>query len=339
MSDLALPILAFDFGGTRARCCLGATDGTYKHVVAFERAHDDDGASWLRRLVSAGREIRQHSDKLSIVSVSFGGPVTPDGRVVSMHVPGWEHVDLVREMSLAFSVPVVVENDANSGAVGEHRFGAGKGARYMAFFTVSTGIGGGVILDNKLFRGAHGMAAEFGHMVLHPGPNAPQYAAGKSGILEALASGPAIGRDGSAAREKLGSRINRKPQLFTEMEAKLGMLTARDVFEAAGRREAWALEVRDNAVNQLARGVAAVICCFDVERVVIGGGVALAGDLLFAPLRKAVSHYLPTFLDGKTDIVQSSLGDHAPLLGAIATASDRLATGATRPIDHGTFED
>ena len=339
MSDLALPILAFDFGGTRGRCCLGATDGTYKHVVGFERGHDDDGGSWLRRLVSAGREVRQHTDKISIISVSFGGPVTPEGRVVSMHVPGWENVDLVREMTLAFSAPVVVENDANSGALGEHRFGAGRGARYMAFFTVSTGIGGGVILDNKLYRGAHGMAAEFGHMVMHPGPNAPQYAAGKPGILEALASGPAIGRDGSNAREKLGTRATRKPQLFTEMEAKLGMLTARDVFEAAKNKEGWALEVRDNTVNHLARGVAAVICAYDVERVVIGGGVASAGDTLFVPLRKAVSHYLPTFLDGKTDIVQSSLGDLAPILGAIATASDRLAIGSTRAVDHTTFED
>ncbi|HYG76453.1 MAG TPA: ROK family protein [Planctomycetota bacterium] len=319
----AFPILAFDFGGTRGRCCLGAPDGSYAQVVALERSRDDDGTFWLRRLIQAGREICIHTAGLKLVSVSFGGPVMPDGRVISMHVAGWEKVDLRRELSDAFGVPVCIENDGNSGAVGEHRYGAGRGAHFMIYMTVSTGIGGGVILGDHLYRGVHGMAGEFGHMVLHPGPNAPQFGFGKPGILEALASGSMIGQQGSIAREKMGSRVG-KAQLFTEMEAKLGLLTGKDVFDAARRKEGWAIEVRDAAVRHLARGVAAAICAYDVELVVIGGGVAMAGDVLFVPLRKEVNNYLPAFLEGKVEVVQAALGDHGALLGAVASGSDYM---------------
>ena len=305
-------ILAFDFGGTRGRCCLAEDDGQYTNVRTLDRAPDDDGNAWLQKLLTAGREVAAHASGIQVVGISFGGPVTPEGRVLSMHVKGWESVDLLREMTLAFKLPVVIENDANAGALGEFRFGAGRGCRYMAYFTVSTGIGGGVILDEKLYRGAHGMAAEFGHMVMHPGPGAPQYAAGKPGVLEALASGPAMGRDAQARLSELG-----RPE---------SAFNARDLFECAGRMEPWAVEVRDRAVGHLARGVAAALCAYDLERVVIGGGVALAGAPFFEPLRAAVKQYLPHFLEGKADIVPAALGDHAALLGAVAAGADFISS-------------
>ena len=329
-----MEILAFDFGGTRGRCCVAGPDGSHSEVVALAREPQDDGARWLARLLNAGREIVQRAGSTGgdagelaqpagelaqparanqprSVGISFGGPVAPDGRVISVHVPGWEKVDLVREMAKAFNLPVAIENDANAGALGEHRFGAGRGTRFMIYFQVSTGIGGGVILDGELFRGAHGLAGEFGHMVIDPGPHAPQYATGKPGILEALACGPAVAREGRAKLQSLGK--NAPPGL-----------TAKQVFDAARAGEAWATAVRDQVVGHLARGVAASICAYDVERVVMGGGVTLAGDALFVPLRAAVTHYLPRYLEGKADIVPASLGDNAPLLGAVVAAAERL---------------
>jgi glucokinase len=304
-----MEILAFDFGGTRGRCCLAQPDGSHDDIVGLARSPDEHGAKWLARLLEAGRELNQAPGKRRIVAISFGGPVAPDGRVVSMHVPGWEKVDLAGEMSRAFQLPVCVENDANAGALGEHRFGAGRGTRHMAYFTVSTGIGGGVILDGQLYRGAHGLASEFGHMVMDASPKAPQYAAGKPGVLEALACGPAIERDG---RAKLGALGKPVPAGFT----------SKHVFDAARRGETWAMEVRDAAVAQLARGVAAAICAYDVERVVIGGGVSLAGDALFEPLRRMVTRYLPHYLENKADVVPAALGDNAALLGAVVAAAE-----------------
>ena len=290
--------------------CLARADGTHSEVAALVRAPEDDGARWLARLLEAGRAIARAPGERRGVGISFGGPVRPDGRVISVHVPGWEKVDLPGEMSKAFHLPVSIENDANAGALGEHRFGAGRGTRYMAYFQVSTGIGGGVILDGQLYRGAHGLAGEFGHMVMDGGAHAPQYATGKPGILEALACGPAIAREGRAKLQSLGKT------------APPG-LTAKDVFDAARAGETWAIAVRDQAVAHLARGVAAAICAYHFERVVIGGGVALAGDALFVPLRAAVTHYLPRYLEGKAEIVPAALGDNAPLLGAVVAAAER----------------
>jgi glucokinase len=301
-----LNILAFDFGGTQARCCLARGGTIGADVRVLQRRADDGGRDWLKRLLSEGRALTADLTP-DAVAVSFGGPVLAGGRVISMHVKGWEDVELTQEMSEAFGVPVFIENDANCGALGEYHGGAGAGCRFMAYFTVSTGIGGGVILDGKLFRGAHGMAAEFGHMVLDALPDAPQYAAGKRGVLEALASGPAIAREGKVALALAG-----KPVPET--------LTAKHVFEHARAGESWAKAVLDVAIGHLARGVAAVICAYDLERVVIGGGVALAGDDLFIPLRQKVKAYLPPMLEGKAAIVPAMHGDFAPLLGAIAIA-------------------
>ena len=307
-----MDILAFDIGGTQGRCCLAKGDGTRGEVTALQRGASKDGAEWLARLLAAGKALVDKSPvPIRIVAVSFGGPVDMDGKILSMHVSGWESINLAAELNTAFRVPVLVENDANAGAVGEFRFGAGRGFPTMAYFTVSTGIGGGVILDGKLFRGAHGMAAEFGQYVLVDGPDAPQYAAGKPGTLEALACGPGIVPEGKRALQQSGRSV---PENFN----------AKTIFDAARNHEAWAVAVRDTAVGHLARGIAATICAYDLQRVVIGGGVSLAGDTLFVPLRAKVEQYLPHFLEGKCTVVPAALGDYAALMGAVAIGADAL---------------
>jgi len=300
-------ILAFDIGGTRGRCAVAA-GANLLEVQAMQRG-SDSGERWLARLLESGKSLAAKHGGLKAIGVSFGGPVSSEGRIVSMHVKGWEGVDLVAELNKAFGLPIALENDANAGALGEHRFGAGQGVKYMAYMTCSTGIGGGVILDNKLYRGARGMSGEFGHMVLHPGPNAPVHGASKPGVLEALASGPAIAREGRAALEKLNKFV---PETFA----------GKDVFDAARAGDAWAKETLAISTDHMGRGVAAVMCAYDLERVVIGGGVSFAGDQLFVPLREAVNRYLPHFFEGQLDVQPASLGDHSSLMGAIAAAQD-----------------
>ncbi len=332
MFNDSFEILAFDIGGTQGRCGLarcgeiladvdslerdrlkaGHRTFEFATIRNFRRASGEDGPAWMRRLIDCAKEIC--STAPLFVAVSFGGPVEPDGSIRSMHVPGWENVDLTGAIANAFGLvraAIVVENDANAGALGEFRRGAGRGCADMAFFTVSTGIGGGVILDGKLRRGPHGLTGEFGHMVLNGNADAPQYAAGKPGALEALASGPAIEREARAALLRAGRAVPEN-------------LSAKTVIEAAESGEEWAIETRARCVTQLARGIAAVVCAYDVERVVVGGGVAMAGDALFVPLRAAVEFYLPTFLSGKVDVVPALLGDTAPLMGAVSACLDKL---------------
>ena len=272
----------------------------------LQRAASESGPHWLARLIDCALKIAPEFPRAC--AVSFGGPVSPDGQILSMHVPGWENVDLAGEIAQAFHISrsaVDVENDANAGALGEYFFGAGRGARDMLYFTVSTGIGGGVILDGKLRRGVHGFAGEFGHMLLDARPDAPQYASGKRGAFEALASGPALARMAREALEKTGGNA---PEIFS----------AKEVFDAAAQALPWAVDALETFTAQLARGIAAAQCAFDVERIVIGGGVAQAGELLFEPLRKKIDGCLPIFLSGKFQLVPASLGDKAPMYGAVA---------------------
>lgn len=320
MRDDTCDIAAFDIGGTQGRCGWARVPRQseagekfeFATVKALRRGADEQGPAWLERLVACAKEIIPSPPQYA--AISFGGPVKPDGSIQSIHVRGWEDIDLIGGIAAAFGLPrnrVCVENDANAGALGESRYGAGRGCSDMLFFTVSTGIGGGVILDKKLRRGAHGMAGEFGHMILDGDPDAPQYAAGKAGALEALASGPAMAREGreAYARERRRAAEN---------------LSARTIFEAATAGEAWAVSTRQKCVSNLARGIAATVCAYDVERVVVGGGVALAGDALFVPLRDAVERYLPKFMAGTVSVVPAELGDGAPMYGAVAACLDSM---------------
>ena len=327
MMDELIDVIAFDIGGTQGRCGFARVPRTsatgtgtvpprnefeFEALASFRRESSEQGPAWMERLIAGAKDLT--SAKPRCAAISFGGPVSPDGRIQSVHVPGWENADLIGAVSRAFDLErglVFVENDANAGALGECRFGAGRGCRDMLYFTVSTGIGGGVILDGKLRRGAHGMAGEFGHIILDGDPGAPQYAAGKRGALEALASGPAIEREGRAelARAGLGVPEN---------------LSAKIVFEAAAAGEAWAVETRRRCLSHLGRGIAAMVCAFDVERVVVGGGVSLAGDALFVPLRESVELFLPTFMRGKIQVLPAALGDRAPIVGAVASGLDKL---------------
>jgi len=305
-------ILAFDFGGTKARCGLVSRDGSLGPTRVQSRPRSDDGPRWLVRMLDEGRGLLAETGSRAprAVGVSFGGPVDDEGRVFSMHVPGWGNVDLRRSMQEAFGLPCRVDNDANLGALGEQRFGAGRGTAHLAYFTVSTGVGGGVVLQGKVHRGAHGIAGEFGHIPVRPfDPDAPECACGKRGCVESLASGRAIAREGRRALAAAG-----RPAPDD--------LTAEQVFAAAGRGEAWALAARDRAVDALAHGVASVLCVLDLPVVVIGGGVAQAGELLLGPLRKRVEEALPEVLRGRSQVRQAALGDFSSLLGAAALAME-----------------
>jgi glucokinase len=306
-------LLAFGIGGTQGRCASVHCDPKITHgfelrtVKAFRRGRNELGPAWLETLIAGAKVMLDRGAAPALLAVSFGGPVRPDGGVQSTHVPGWENIDLAGELAGAFKLrreDVRIENDANAGAWGEYCCGAGRGCRDMLYFTLSTGIGGGVILDGRLRRGTHGLAGEFGHMLMDDDPGAPQYAAGKPGVLEALASGPAMEREGRAALLRAGRAV---PETFG----------TKQIFDAAERGEEWALETRRKCVGALGRGIAAAMCAYDVERVIVGGGVALAGDALFVPLRAAVELSLPVFMARKLHVLPAELGDQAPLYGVV----------------------
>jgi glucokinase len=224
------------------------------------------------------------------------------------NLPGWNDVSLVSHIQSALGLPAVLENDANAAALGEFRYGAGKGVRSLVYFTVSTGIGGGIILDGKVWHGLKDAAGEVGHMTVCP--DGPVCGCGSRGCLEAMASGPSIAR---RAREAVAA--GRSTRL-----REVPVVTSADVVRLAQEGDAVAREVWDAAVKFLGIGVAAAITILAPERVVLGGGVTRAGDFLFDPLRAEVRRRVKLVPVESVPILPAMLGPDVGILGAAALA-------------------
>jgi glucokinase len=263
--------------------------------------------------------LAQTPGRLVAVGVSFGGPVDAGGGLVrlSHHVPGWENTPLREQLEAEFGAPVSVDNDANVAALGEWRFGAGQGCDSMLYVTVSTGIGGGWVLNGRIWGGADGMAGEIGHMLVHPGGAACD--CGKAGCLEAEACGRAIAR---AARERLTAEPETGAMLRALADGDAEAVTAVQVAIAATTGDVLALSVLDQAAQMLGTGLAAAINLMNPEMIVLGGGVTKSGERWWHTVRQtARALVLP---QARAAIVPALLGDDAPLWGAIVLAENIL---------------
>lgn len=303
-------IVGLDFGGTKLAA--GVVDAATGRVLAEARRPTPvagGAAASLSLMFTLAHEVLRQGGaqvRLHAVGVSFGGPVAADGRTVrlSMHVPGWENAPLADRVEQEFGVPAAVANDGDAAALAEHRFGAGQHVQHMLYLTISTGIGGGVIINRQLHRGERAWAGEVGHMVLDPaGPPCP---CGRNGCLEALASGLSIAR---AMRERLGPDAP-------------GELSARDVAAAAAAGDPLAHEVWSAAMRWLGIGVASAANLIDPGCVVLGGGLTRAGELLFAPVREVVAQRA---LDPQLEVLPAALADQVGILGGAALMIDRPA--------------
>lgn len=304
MNDLDL-ILALDFGGTKHAAGLAALGGTT--WLARRSAPAAEGSSGVRdretMLDLAGSLLAEHPGRLKAVGVSFGGPVDwPSGRVLlSTHVPGWEDTPLADLVEEHYRVPAAVDNDGRVAALGEWRFGAGRAAASLLYVTVSTGIGGGWVVDGRVLRGADNMAGEIGHLVLEPG--GPECVCGKRGCLEAIGSGTAIG---AAMQQRRPDRL----------------WTAAQVNAAAEAGDESATEVMARAGAALGRGLGYAINLLNPEKVVIGGGVASAGRVYWQAVRETAA--AAVLRQMRVQIVPAGLGGDSPLWGAVALAESRL---------------
>lgn len=311
-------LLALDFGGS-------------KHAAALARVGEREWIDRRRQAAPAGADantdlaivlglarelLAAHPGRLAAVGVSFGGPVDfAHGSVrLSHHVPGWENVPLRHQLQGEFGARVSVDNDANAGALGEWRFGAGQGCASLLYMTVSTGIGGGWVLDGRPYRGADGMAGEIGHMIVDP--NGPACVCGRRGCLEIMACGPAIAR---RARERLEAEPGMGAILRRLIQNDHAALTAEHVSRAALEGDPLAEDVLLAAARDLGTGIGNALSLMNPQRVVLGGGVAKSGQNYWAEVRRAArANTLPEI---SADIVPAALGDDAPLWGAIALAA------------------
>ncbi len=304
-----MSILAIDFGGTRTRAAWFSSDlRLLARAETATLAHEAQEAV-ITRVLATARQVVPAGQTPRAVGICAPGPQAYTGLILhAPTLPGWHKVPLAQRVSAAFNAPAYMENDANLAALAEYHQGAARGANPAVYLTVSTGIGGGAIINGELFTGWRGLAIEPGHLKF-PLPD------GQIVSLEALASGTAIGR---AARDRLAG---------TGVPSALRSLPAVDgkaVGEAAQRGDALALEVIHEAGRWLGLGLVSVIHLFNPQVIVIGGSVALLGDLIFNPARQVIADYVtdPAFNDPSLLRV-AQLGDDVCLIGAALYAEGK----------------
>ncbi len=315
--------IGIDLGGTKIGTGLVRSDGK---IIARDyqltRAAEGERAVVGRMLDGARRVMAQAGvDGTQVAAVGIGAPGPLDIRagvvVAPPNLPGWERVPLKRLIEDELGISAFLENDANAAALGEHRFGAGRGAMHMIYVTASTGIGGGLILDGKLYHGASGGAGEIGHMTIMP--NGPRCGCGNHGCLEALASGTAIAR---VARERVARG---DPTLIADLAAgDPEIITAKLVAEAADQGDEVAEEILAQAMNYLGIGMANLVNLFNPQVIVIGGGLTNIGERLFGPVRQVIDRRAFRAAAQAVRIAPAELGDNAGVLGAAAVAQSRL---------------
>ncbi len=320
------PVLAVDLGGTKIVTALVSFEGQILSREYIPTLAEEGALAVIGRIVSSAGSLLRNSgmdpSSVASVAVAAAGAIDPAKGIVtdSPNLPGWHNIPLKDEIEKALGVRTFIVNDATAAALGEHRFGAGRGMRNLIYLTVSTGIGGGIIIDNRLYSGASGSAGELGHMTIDiSGPRCP---CGNTGCLEMLASGRAVAREAQRVIAQGTKTVMRE---IAEGHAEF--VTAQTVAAAANRGDAVAISIVSKAANYLGIGLVNLVNIFNPEMIIIGGGMAKMGEMLLQPARKLVAERAFQYPASIVRIVSSQLGDNSGVLGAVA-----FVTGLRPPL-------
>ena len=278
--------LTIDIGGTKFS--MAVFDGDRMIRRESDATDREGGRDWMLTRIAGIAGGWQREMKLDCCGIGFGGPVDFAGQRVfrSTHVGGWSDFPLRDELQRTLGLPAIMDNDANVGALGEAKYGAGRGYASIFYMTLSTGIGGGIYIDGGIWRGADSYAGELGHMTIRP--DGPECLCGAHGCFERMCSGLWLERDyGKSAKELMGDAA------------------------FVGRY-----------VVDLALGLKACIMLLNPARVVIGGGIGKAGDALFVPLRCELRRRITDWSAARIDVAPAGLADDSVLYGALALTGE-----------------
>jgi glucokinase len=314
-------IIAVDLGGTQARAALCDAEG--KILERFAQPANAAGGveAVYASVVDSIRHVAPDFSRVRGIGLGAPGPLDPWQGIIldAPNLGGAINFPIKARLEKDFGVTAFVGNDANLAALGEHRYGAGRGVAHMIYITISTGIGGGIIIDNQLLLGSRGFAGEVGHQTIDV--NGPVCNCGNVGCLEVLAAGPALER---TARESL--RAGRESKMRTMANGNIDRVTGSIISRAAREGDALAKEIYERAGFYYGLGLVNLLHNFDTQLFVIGGGVALnVWDLIYPQMIATLNkHAFPSMSQG-VRIVQAQLGDDVGLLGAAALVNDSMS--------------
>ncbi|HZH58892.1 MAG TPA: ROK family protein [Metabacillus sp.] len=289
--------IGIDLGGTNLRIGLFNEKGEIINEQSRATEAEKGPEYTITNMAKAINDLKSNYD-IKAVGIGSPGPLFPNtGLIIEPpNLPGWVNVPIVRMLEEKTGLPVKLENDANAAALAEATLGAGKGASSVYYITISTGIGGGYVLNGQLVSGAQGNCGEIGNMIVNPSPDAYQGPGLNKGALEGVASGTAIGRIG---KERLNITNG-----------------AQGVFQLVEKGNQQAQEILDEAINYLAIGLANIIHTVNPEVIVIGGGVMKSKDLILKPLIEKTREYVYPCLKDTLVIKPAVLDQKAGLVGA-----------------------
>jgi glucokinase len=313
------PVVGIDLGGTKIRACVVDAAGTILGEDVRPTEADGSFTPVLDRMVASTLEAVNASgiaaSDLVAVGVTAPAPIDFERGILyqAPNLPGWDAVPLPSLLRERLRLPTVLENDANAAAYGEYRYGAGQGFRHLLYMTISTGIGGGLVLNGQVYRGADGAAGEVGHVTVDD--DGPPHNCGMVGCLEVMASGTAIAR---LAAEAVAA--GRSEALARAAAA--GELTAEDVDAAADAGDPVAREILARAGHYLGVGLAGYINIFNPEAIILGGGVTRIGLHLLEPavsLARQRAFRLPA---STVQFKRAALEGRAEVVGVAALARE-----------------
>jgi len=317
-------VIGVDVGGTKLATVLATRTGEIVHKVRLPTEAERGPEFGVARLLSM---VQRNLDEAGVCSedvigigVACGSPMDAERGIIlgPPNLQTWNPVPIVDRLQAEFGIYAQLENDANAGALAEWLFGAGKGRRHVVYMTMGTGIGGGLILDGRLYRGANGNAGEVGHMrVVDRG--GPLCGCGKRGCLEAFCSGPSIARrTREALRDAPTSRI-------AALAGRAEDTTAEHLFAAAREGDALALRLVDETAHYMGVGLANIIQALNPEVIVLGTIATAQGDFFLDRVRRVVRQETWPQMSGVVEILPSPLGDRVGDYGAISIVLQNLA--------------
>lgn len=314
-------VIGIDLGGTNARAVLARKDGSLLGEVSKPSQSLRQPEDTFDVLAACVAEVMQQqgvgSNQVAGIGVGLPGIVTSDDRCIwSPNFPHWQDVPIKVLLEERTSLPCFFLNDARCATLGELHFGAGRGTQSMVFVGLGTGIGGGIVMDGKLLLGQKGSVGEIAHHTIDP--SGPQCGCGNHGCWEAF-----CGRDHIIRRAVRKLQSGRDSSLVA-MDGLVHDLTPRAIATAAEAGDAVAKEVMEEVGFYLGLGIANLINILDPERIIVGGGVAQAGELIFGPMRRTIQARTIRFQASDCEVVPAQLGSDAGVHGSVMLALLRL---------------
>lgn len=307
--------IAVDLGGTQIRSARYSPEGVLEQRVALKTESEKGLDGVWENITSAINQVwpNDQSEKIQAIGIGAPGPIDYKAGILRFapNLPGWNNVP-IREMLIRdFNVPVFLGNDADLAALAESQYGAGRDVDSLVYMTISTGIGGGMVFNDRLFTGGNGLGGEVGHMCVDL--RGPLHTCGNKGCLEVMASGTAIAR---RAQERLS--LGETSAVLEMVNGDLSKVTAKVLSMAGHAGDVFSKSVYEEAGTYIGSAIVSLMFVLNPSKFVLGGSVTLAGNLLMDPIIAMIHECAPQSYQEQTQIVLAELGEDVVLWGALA---------------------